>query len=151
MRSLREKGAYRVEPALCRACAAIFWSDHADDDETIATIRKSYRQYRYLIDPHTAVALSVYKKYRSATGDRTRTIIASTASPFKFAESVARALLPPEKVAGRSALETMPLLAKSTGLDIPASLMELALQPIRHTAIVDRAGMREEVMGYLAL
>lgn len=151
MRSLREKGAYRVEPALCRACAAIFWSDHADDDETIATIRKSYRQYRYLIDPHTAVALSVYKKYLSVTGDRTRTIIASTASPFKFAESVARALLPPEKVAGRSALETMPLLAKSTGLDIPASLMELALQPIRHTAIVDRAGMREEVMGYLAL
>ena len=151
MQALRERGFYQIDPALRRALAAIFWSDYADDGETVAAISKSYRQYRYLIDPHTAVALSVYEKYRAATGDQTATVIASTASPFKFAESVVRALLPPERAAGHSALGMMPLLAETTGLDIPAPLVDLDLQPVRHTGVVDRPGMREEVLGYLDL
>ena len=117
---MQEKGAYRVEHDTVKVMAEMFWSGWADDDETIAAIRNTYGEYRYLLDPHTAVGKAVHEKYRALTGDHAKTVIAATASPFKFAESVARAVLPPAQIAGRSAFELLPLLAQSTGMSIPA-------------------------------
>ena len=151
MNQLLESGSYRLNPALHKTLATLFWSDYADDKETLAAIRKTYREQRYLIDPHTAVAQAVYEKYRESTGDRAKAIILSTASPFKFAESVAHALLPQEQLAGRSALEIVPLLAKAAGLDIPAPLLKLESEPIRHDTIIDKNAIEKEVLGHLGL
>lgn len=151
MKQLMTSGSYRLDPGLRESLAALFWSHYAGDDETLDAIGKTYREHRYLLDPHTAVARAVYEKYRAATGDRGKTIIVSTASPFKFAESVARALLPPEQFSGRPALEIAPLLAKTTGLDLPAPLLDLASRPVRHDTVIERSAMRTEVLDHLNL
>ena len=151
MNRLLESGSYRLDAALQKTLTALFWSHYATDDETLAAIGKTYREHRYLLDPHTAVARAVYEKYRAATGDRVKTIIVSTASPFKFAESVARALLPPAQFAGRTALEIAPLLAKTTGLDLPTPLLDLASRPVRHDTVIERSAMRTEVLDHLNL
>lgn len=151
MRLLKEEGSFRIGAELRQAVEDIFWSDWADDEETKTVIGETYRRHRYLLDPHTAVGLAVYNKYRSATGDPTKTIIAATASPFKFAESVAAALLPPEHTAGLSALEILPVLAETTELDIPAPLRDLHRRPVRHRAVVEKDGIRASVLAYLGL
>ena len=151
MRLLREKGAYRVNRDIEQAIAGRFWSGWADDDETTAAIRDTYREYRYLLDPHTAVGKAVYDKYRAATGDPTKTVIAATASPFKFVESVARAVLPSGQTSGRSAFELMPLLAQATGMKIPAPLQYLDSKPVRHRTVIDRNEIRTGVLDFLGL
>ncbi|HPU01604.1 MAG TPA: threonine synthase [Bacillota bacterium] len=151
MRLLKEKGAYQVHPAVFRAMAAIFWSDWAGDDETIAVIGRTYREYGYLLDPHTAVGKAVYDKYRAATGDDSRTVILSTASPFKFADSVARAVLPPAQCAGRSPFELLPLLAEATGAPIPAPLQKLEQLPVRHRTLARKEEMPKVVLDFLGV
>lgn len=151
MRSLQEKGAYRVSGDIARAAAGIFWSDWAGEEETIAAIGGTYREHGYLLDPHTAVAKTVYDKYRAATGDTTKTVITATASPFKFVESVASALLPSSQIAGRSTSELLPLLEKASGLEAPTPLKNLDREPIRHRAVVDRNGIHTSLLDYLAL
>ena len=92
---------------------ADFASDCASDQETIETMQAVYKSQNYIIDPHTAVAKCVYDKYQQRTGDKTLTIIASTASPYKFTETVVRAIgddiltAPPSKIA---ALKDKPIL-----------------------------------------
>jgi threonine synthase len=151
IRFLQEKGAYRVEHDTVKVMAEMFWSGWADDDETIAAIRNTYGEYRYLLDPHTAVGKAVHEKYRALTGDHAKTVIAATASPFKFAESVARAVLPPAQIAGRSAFELLPLLAQSTGMSIPAPLQKLDRLPVRHRTVINKNEIRRGVLDFLGL
>ncbi|NMD41909.1 MAG: threonine synthase [Firmicutes bacterium] len=151
MRLLRKEGAFQIGPELKKAVGEIFWSHCADDGETLNLIRETYLHHRYLLDPHTAVGLAVYEKYRSATGDSSKTIIAATASPFKFAESVVGALLPPDRIAGQNAFQLLPLLAEATGLQIPAPLQDLDLLPPQHRTIIDKDGIRGAVLRYLDL
>ncbi len=151
MRLLQEKGTYRVSEDVARATADIFWSNWASEEETTAAIGSTYRKYGYLLDPHTAVAKTVYDKYRSATGDSTKTVITATASPFKFVESVAGAVLPSSQIAGRSTFELLPLLEQLSGLEAPASLKNLEREPVRHSAVVDKKGIRASLLDYLDL
>ena len=62
----------------------LFAAEYATEEETVAEIKRVYESDSYIEDPHTAVASAVYKKYQAATGDVTKTVIASTASPYKF-------------------------------------------------------------------
>ena len=149
MNLLREKGLYHVSEDVARAVAGFFWSDWADDGEITAAIRHTFDEYSYLLDPHTAAGKAVYDKYRSSTGDDTTTVIAATASPFKFAESVASALLPRGKVAGRSAFELLPLLAQAAGQEIPAPLKKLEDKEIRHSAIIDKESIGASMLDFL--
>lgn len=151
MQLLQESGSYRVDRDLRQAIAGIFWSGYAGDDETLATIREVYLRHRYLLDPHTAVGKAVYEKYRAATGDLTKTIITATANPFKFAESVAGALLPHEQTAGRSAFELLPLLAESTGLKIPAPLLNLDRRPLRHPTVIEESEIQASLLDFLGI
>ena len=151
MQLLQEKGAYRVGQDVAQAIAGMFWSGWADDDETTAAIHDTYREYRYLLDPHTAVGKAVHDKYRASTGDRTKTVITATASPFKFVESVTRAVLPSSQITGCSTFELLPLLAQATGLKIPAPLQNLARQPVRHRTVIDRNEIRTGVLDFLGL
>ena len=97
------------------------------------------------------MAVNVYHKYRSATGDKTISIIASTASPFKFASSVAQAILEPEEIRGKDEFELLNLLAQYTGVAIPAGLKELDRREIRHHSVCSQQGMEEMVMSFLQL
>ena len=113
---------------------ASFWGGFATVEETNATIGSMYNDNGYLIDTHTAVGYKVYQDYVKETGDETPTLIASTASAYKFAESVARSIGLPEEENGFRYVEA---LAKATGVRIPKALKDLDKREIRHKGIIE--------------
>ena len=93
MRSLSETGQYEITPEM-REKISCFTGGFATEEENFKGIADLYNKTGYVIDTHTGIGNAVYRQYRSSTGDETKTIIASTASPYKFAESVVKAIDP---------------------------------------------------------
>jgi len=141
MAELQTNGSYQVDPATHALVTGLFWSDFADEETTLREIRDTWREYRYLLDPHTAVGKAVYDKYRAVTGDETPTVIVSTASPFKFNQAVARALFGDAEAEQKSEFELLEILAAKTGLEIPRGLRDLKRKAVRHHTVVDRDRM----------
>lgn len=148
MESLAREGVYRVDPDTFSRLTETFWSGSADDERTKRTIHTTWRSDGYLLDPHTAVAKAVYEEYLDRTGDPTKTVIVSTASPFKFAGSVAGNILGDE-AKKRSELELLEELAKETKWEIPRGLKGIAEKPIIHTARCTKEQMKDVVSDLL--
>ena len=125
MKSLNQDGKYEISADMKAKIAGLFEAGCADDEKTMESIASCYEKYGYVIDTHTAVAKAVYDAYRESTGDETKTVIASTASPFKFNQSVLIALKGYEFVTGKDEFTLLDDLSDISGLDIPASLSEL--------------------------
>ena len=121
-----------------------FWGGTATVEETNETIGAMYRDNGYLIDTHTAVGYKVYQDYVKETGDETPTLIASTASAYKFAESVAKALDLPEEENGFKYIEAV---ADKTGVRVPKALRDLDKKEIRHRGVIEIPEMPEAVEG----
>ncbi|NPV27127.1 MAG: threonine synthase [Firmicutes bacterium] len=151
MIELKETGRYAVDAATRAQVQDVFWSDFATDAETLATIKEIYALYGYVVDTHTAVGQNVYIKYRQATEDNTPTIIASTASPFKFAVSVVKAILGEGAARSRDEFELLELLAESCRLTIPDGLRGLTTRPIWHTKQVEKDGLKRAVEEFLGM
>ncbi len=151
MEELRNKGSYEVDSDTLGAIQKMFWGDFCSDEETLAAIRQIWNKHNYLIDTHTAAAVNVYQKYRAQTGDKTLSVIASTASPYKFARSVAQAVLKPELIKDKNEFELMKLLAQQTGVAIPAGLQDLEEKEIRHHSLCSREGMEAMLASFLGL
>jgi len=149
MEELNTSGRYEVDKSTREKVQAIFWSDYCNDSETLASIASAWKQYHYLLDTHTAVALNVYEKYLRETGDNSKTIIASTASPFKFGSSVAQAILAPELVKGKDEFQTLEILSLETGIDIPKAIRDLDKRPIRHETVTSTGDMEKTVLSFL--
>jgi len=117
--SLASTGKFSVDKDM-----SDFDSDFATDSETIATIKKLYESENYLIDPHTAVAQCVYEKYKARSSDDTFTMILSTASPYKFPETVEKALgkLPAGEPASIAGLEAKAVLHSTETNDIKGTI-----------------------------
>ena len=107
-----------------------------------------YEKYGYLIDTHTAVAYKVYEDYRNATGDETPTVIASTASAYKFAVSVAEALNMPKEP---DEFAYVRALREKTKVKIPSGLKDLDKKEIRHDSVIDRTALAKAVKDSLGL
>ncbi|MDR3564588.1 MAG: threonine synthase [Negativicutes bacterium] len=150
MRQLSETGRYQVDPACLEAIQTTFWSDWADDAQTVDTIRAVYEQHRYLVDPHTAVAWNVYEKYRCATKDEAPAVIISTASPFKFNESVFAAVAGEEGLSGKSEFEILRELFRLTGCPVPPALAGLEGKAAKHQTVCDKEEMAGIVAGMLS-
>jgi len=121
-----------------------FWGGSATVEETNQTIGEMYKENGYLIDTHTAVGYKVYRDYVKQTGDETPTLIASTASAYKFAESVAKALDLPEEENGFKYIEAV---GKKTGVRIPKALRDLDKKEIRHRGVIEIPQMKDAVEG----
>ena len=91
MAELSQKGSYTVTPRM-REAMADFWGNFASQEENAEEIKRVFTDMGYLMDTHTSVASAVYQKYVKETGDRTKTVIVSTASPYKFSHSVMEAI-----------------------------------------------------------
>ena len=111
-------------------------------EETNETIGSMYREHGYLIDTHTAVAYKVYQDYVKETGDETPALIASTASAYKFAESVAKSIGLPERESGFAYIED---IAAETGVRVPKALKDLDKKEIRHRGVIEISEMYEAV------
>ena len=133
MESLEKDKRYEVSPKI-REGMKKFWGGTATVEETNATIGAMYREEKYLIDTHTAVGYKVYRDYVKATGDKTPTLIASTASAYKFAESVAKSIGLAEEADGFGYIRAV---ADETGVRVPKALKDLDTKPIRHKGVIE--------------
>lgn len=151
MEELKQQGRYRVDEATLSQVQKLFWSEFCSDAETIATIRDTWEKQRYLLDTHTAVAVNVYKKYLQNNKEPLPTIIASTASPFKFGSSVAQAVLESGLTGDKDEFSILALLAGYTGVKIPEGIKNLEQKPVLHLTVSPRDKMRETVADFLNL
>ena len=125
----------------------MFYGNYASEKETGDTIKALYNETGYIIDTHTGVAATVYNKYKEATGDDKTTVIASTASPFKFTRAVMGAI-----DASYENEEDFVLIDKLSELgkvDIPNAIEEIRSAEVRHNTVVDVPDMCAEVKRFL--
>ena len=147
MKSLNQHGQYELtdfDPAILE----LFAAEYATEIETAAEIKRVYEASDYIEDPHTAVASAVYQKYRTATGDETTTVIASTASPYKFP------VVAVEAVTGQAGLSDFEALAKLHELSdvvVPPAVDGLENAQVRHKTTVAADQMQAAVESYLGL
>lgn len=112
-------------------------------------ISSLYRKTGYIIDTHTAVAAKVYEKYKAETNDGTKTVIASTASPFKFTRAVMQAI--DEKYAKEDDFALADALSELGGVKIPEAIEEIRTAPVRHTKVCEKNEMKSVVKEILGL
>lgn len=144
---LSKDGKYSVTPEVLEKIRADFYAGYCDDAQTKAAIKEVFESYSYLMDTHTAVAYKVYQDYKKATGDTTKTIVASTANPYKFGAAVMDALGGETK--GLDEFTIIENLEKKTGTTIPAPLAATKNKAVRFTGSVEKQDMPEVVLGFL--
>lgn len=148
MAALGGQGRYEITE-LMREGLKDFYGGYATEEETAATIRRIYESCGYVLDPHTAVAASVYAKYMRETGDRTVTVIASTASPFKFTRSVMNAI--DEKYQSMTDFELVDELSGIANVKVPAAIEEIRNAPVLHSNVSEVCEMAGMVKKFLKL
>lgn len=149
MNQLNTKGKYTITDDVKEKLQRLFWAGCCDDAATIKTIKKCADEYKYVIDTHTAVAKAVYDNYVAETGDKTKTIIASTASPFKFNQSVLIALKDHSTVANKNEFELLDELSKISDMEIPKSLSELKEKSPVYDLVCAKNEMKRVVSDFL--
>lgn len=145
---LSKNGEFTVNDEIKEKLQALFFGGCCDDKETLDTINKYFSEYGYLCDTHTAVALNVYEQYLEQTGDDRATVIASTASPYKFASSVLSAVS--EKCA-ETEFDTVRVLSEETNTEIPLPIKKLENAEVRFKQICDKEDMLNAVYSALSI
>jgi threonine synthase len=149
MNELASRGRYQIDAETLAEIQGTFQADWATDEEAIITIRNVWEQYRYLLDPHTAVAWKAALNFETKKLDNNPTIILSTASPFKFADSVLQALGEEPPVSGSESLSLLKRLSDLSGWPIPLGLSGLTEKTIRHRCKCRVDTMAEAVVGFI--
>ena len=142
MGSLKEKGMYALPEAALDSLRQTFAAGWCDEEDTLETIRRVFEQTGYLMDPHTAVAQCVYERYAEQTGDKTKTVLLSTANPYKFAGDVLGAFEP----AGSDSFANVDRLFALSGAAVPKGISGLSGKPERHLDVCDLADMPNRVL-----
>ena len=144
MEELAQTGRYEITADMKQAMGT-FYGGCASMEACADKIRSLFREEGYVIDPHTAVAASVYDKYVADTKDTTPTVIASTASPYKFARSVMQALeLMPEGQEPDD-LTLADMLEEVSDVKLPGAVEELKGAPILHHTVIATDEMEAQV------
>ena len=149
MEQLSATGTYTVSDKVFSAIQELFSAGFCDDEDTKRTIRKIFDEYHYLCDTHTAVALNVYAAYKTKTGDKTPTVIASTANPYKFSKSVLRALK--SHIRSADEFDMVEELHEVSGAPVPPQLANLKGKEPRFTKVSAKEDMAKVVFEMLGL
>ena len=148
MDALSADGKYTLTEEM-KAQLADFVGGWASEEKTAAEIKRVYDATGYVMDTHTAVASAVYLDYKDRTGDETKTVIASTASPYKFATSVMTAI--DAKYEGMDDFALIDELSKVSGVSIPQAVEEIRSAPVLHDTVCETADMQKTVETILGL
>ena len=148
MTALSGQGKYEITDEM-KAQLSDFYGNFATEAETADEIRRVYEACGYVLDTHTAVASSVYQKYLKATGDVTKTVIASTASPFKFTRSVMNAI--DSKYDTMGDFELVDELSGIANVEVPKAIQEIRTAPVVHDVQCDVDEMKNVVKGFLKI
>lgn len=148
MTELKTKGSYAITGEM-KANLADFAAGYATEEQVAKTIHDIYEDTGYVMDTHTAVAATVYKVYREDSKDDRKTVIASTASPYKFAGSVMSAIDP--KYKGQDDFKLIEELQKVSGTELPNAIKEIMNAEIRHNTECDVDQMEQTVKNILGV
>lgn len=149
MTALSQTGQYRITKEMSGQLAD-FYGNYASEQETAARIKELYEKTGYVIDTHTAVASAVCQKYREETGDTRKTVIASTASPFKFTRSVMNAI--DSKYDSMTDFELVDELSRMANVKVPNAIEEIRTAPVVHDTVCEKEEMKqtvEKILGVL--
>ena len=149
MDELNRNGRYEVSERVKEKIQRLFVGYCCDDTVTQKVISTIYRSFDYLIDPHTAVGFSALTQYREETGDMTPTVVASTASPFKFCDNVLGALGALGETNLRDGLDILDQLSEKTGQPVPAPLAGLRGKQPRFQRTEEKEHMVDAVLDML--
>ena len=149
MQELSRDGKYEITSEM-KANMKDFYGNYASEEETAQTIKELYDNTGYVIDTHTAVAATVLHKYRKATGDETKAVVASTASPFKFTRSVMDAI-DKAKYDSMTDFELVDELSKIANVAVPNAIEEIRTAPVLHDTVCDKEDMKAVVMKFLGI
>ena len=148
MESLSRTGAYTVDSEM-RAFLTDFIGGYATQDQDGEMIKTLFQKTGYLVDTHTGVAAAVYQDYRKKTGDETKTVIASTASPYKFSRSVMEAVQGPKGEVDE--FELIDQMSRLSGIPIPQAVEEIRTAPVLHNRECGKDEMKKEVKDILGV
>ena len=149
MAALTKDGEYVITDAM-KAELSEFFGAFGSEEETAVKIKEVYDKEGYVMDTHTAVAAVAYDKYKAATGDdKTPTVIASTASPYKFTRSVMDAIDPAYDA--EDDFELVDELNKVSKTVVPKAIEEIRTAPVLHDTVCETAAMEDEVKKILGI
>ena len=148
MQALKSKGVYELTDEM-KANLDDFAAGYATEEQVRETIAEVYKKTGYVIDTHTAVAAKVCKAYQEASKDEKKTVIASTASPYKFARSVMTAI--DDKYDALEEFDLIDSLEVISNVDIPNAVEEIRNAEILHTRECDADKMEETVKDILGV
>ena len=146
--SLKNEGKYTVTDEVLSKLKDIFFGGYCSEEKTAQTIKNTFDNYGYLIDTHTAVAVSVYNDYKEQTGDTAPVVIASTASPYKFANSVLEAL---GETIPENEFDAADKLSGCTKTKIPAPIADLKTATLRFSNVCEKNDMSKVVLEHLGI
>ncbi len=148
MKALSSDGKYTITDDM-KEKLSDFYGNYASEEETAQTIADIYRESGYVIDTHTAVAADVYRKYRKENKDERKTVIASTASPFKFTRSVMKAINPAcDSMSDFQLVDELSSIAK---VEVPRAIEEIRTAPVLHDTVVEKDEMKDIVEKILGI
>jgi threonine synthase len=145
MSDLKEKGRYSVSNSMLSKCSESISAGFAGEKACEKTVKDFYESYDYVLDPHTAVAVSVCESYLNENESGAKTVVVSTASPYKFAADVYFALTN-EKI--NDPFDAIKKLESYTGLEIPDGLKDLDKKEERFKKVIQKDGLKDEVLSY---
>ncbi len=148
MRKLSSEGVYTITDEM-KAKLDEFYGGYATEDETAQTINRIYNSDGYIMDTHTAVAATVYDKYVNETGDKTPTVIASTASPYKFTRSVMNAI--DKAYDAKTDFELVDELNRLSGVSVPQAIEDIRSAAVLHDTVCDKEDMLKVVKEFLKI
>ncbi|MCI5621152.1 MAG: threonine synthase [Lachnospiraceae bacterium] len=148
MKALNTDGKYEITEDM-KAQLADFYGNYTNEQETAQVIHDLYDETGYVIDTHTAVAAGVYKKYVAATGDEKKTVIASTASPFKFTRSVMNAI--DEKYDSMTDFELVDELSRIANVTVPQAIEDIRSAEVLHKTVCEVDEMPKVVKEFLKI
>ena len=148
MESLSAEGRYEITDKM-KSGLSDFVGGYATEEDTRNIISKIYKNDNYIIDTHTAVAAHVYEQYVSRTKDSTVTVIASTASPYKFTRSVMNAI--DSSYDSKTDFELVDELNRLSGVAVPQAIEDIRTAPVLHDTVVDADDMCKQVKNILGI
>jgi threonine synthase len=149
MGQLATQGWYQISHDALDQLQLLFYGGFADHSDTSKSIKGAFEKHGYLLDPHSAVGYSVLQKYREETGDRTPTVLASTASPFKFNRAVLEAI--GRDTSQKDEFSLLQELSSIIGQVVPAKLAELKFLPEIHRGVCEKEGMAKVILQFLGI
>ena len=148
MEELNTTGKYTITPEM-KEKLADFAAGYSTEEQTAESIRKTYEKTGYVMDTHTAVAAHVCGQYRAKSGDQTKCVIASTASPYKFVKSVMSAI--DAENANADEFDLLPKLQEVSGVPMPQAIKDILDAKVLHDLECDADKMKDTVKGILGV